>query len=142
MASYVLTDVANDLWVESFSLSSNDVGGGATPWSVTKRALKGGRRDGVDLVRLDNGAFSIDIVPTRGMSLRQGHYNGNRVGWTSAVTDGPVNPKFVNLQNWGGLGWLEGYDEMLVRCGLENMGSPYQETATSADGTSLSLIHI
>src|SRR5262249_55975339 len=109
MASHILTDVTSDIWVDSFSL---DVG----PCSATKRTLRGGRRDGVDLVRLDNGAFSVDIVPTRGMGLRRGDYKGTRIGWTSAVTDGPVNPKFVNLMAWGGLGWLEGYDEMLVRC--------------------------
>ena len=107
MPSHILTDVANDLWVDSFSLH-------AGPCSVTKRTLRGGRRDAVDLVRLDNGAFSVDIVPTRGMSLHRGDYKGTRIGWTSAVTDGPVNPKFVNLMAWGGLGWLEGYDEMLV----------------------------
>jgi hypothetical protein len=135
MPSYTLTDVASDLWVDNFSLRGADFGSDAGSWSVTKRTLKGGRRDGVDLIQLDNGAFSVDIVPTRGMSLRQGNYKGNRVGWTSAVTDGPVNPKFVNLMNWGGLGWLEGYDEMLVRCGLENIGSPYQETVTSGDGS-------
>jgi hypothetical protein len=136
MPSYILTDVAADLWVDSFSLTAADLGVAAeVPWSVTKRTLKGGRRDGVDLIRLDNGAFSLDIVPTRGMSFRQGSYKGDRIGWTSAVTDGPVNPKFVNLMNWGGLGWLEGYDEMLVRCGLENIGSPYQETVESPDGT-------
>jgi hypothetical protein len=142
MPSYILTDVASDLWVDSFTLRSADLGPtDPIPWSVTKRTLRGGRRDGVDLIRLDNGAFSVDIVPTRGMGLRQGNYRGNRVGWTSAVTDGPVNPKFVNLMNWGGLGWLEGYDEMLVRCGLENIGSPYQETVDAPDGSKRDVLY-
>jgi len=142
MPSYTLTDVASDLWVDSFTLRSADLGPpDPIPWSVTKSTLKGGRRDGVDLVRLDNGAFSLDIVPTRGMSFRHGHYKGHRVGWTSAVTDGPVNPKFVNLMNWGGLGWLEGYDEMLVRCGLENIGSPYQETVEAPDGSKRDVLY-
>ena len=140
MPRVTLTDVASDLWVEDFSLRSGDPGtgpvvAGGPAWSVIKRTLKGGRRDGVDLVRLDNGAFSVDIVPTRGMSFRRGDYRGTRLGWTSPVADGPVHPKYVNLMNWGGLGWLEGYDEMLVRCGLENIGSPYQETVASADGS-------
>lgn len=142
MPSYTLTDVAADLWVDGFSLTPADLGeSGSIPWSVTKRTLRGGRRDGVDLVRLDNGAFSVDIVPTRGMSFRQGRYKGARVGWTSAVTDGPVHPKWVNLQNNGGLGWLEGYDEMLVRCGLGNIGAPYQETVESLDGTRRDVLH-
>ena len=134
MPSHILTDVANDLWVDSFALR-------AGACSVTKRTLRGGRRDGVDLVRLDNGAFSVDVVPTRGMGLHRGDGKGTRIGWTSAVTDGPVNPKFVNLMAWGGLGWLEGYDEMLVRCGLENIGSPYQETASSPDGTKRDVLY-
>jgi hypothetical protein len=134
MPSHILTDVSKDIWVDEFDLRAADC------W-VTKRTLRGGRRDGVDLVRLDNGAFSVDVVPTRGMGLHRGHYKGIRIGWTSAVTDGPVNPKFVNLMAWGGLGWLEGYDEMLVRCGLENIGSPYQETASSPDGTKRDVLY-
>jgi hypothetical protein len=134
MPSHILTDVASDTWVDTFSASTG-------PSSVSKRTLKGGRRDGVDLIRLDNGAFALDIVPTRGMNFRQGNYKGDRIGWTSAVTDGPVHPKYVNLMAEGGLGWLQGYDEMLVRCGLGNIGSPYQETVASPDGTKRDVLH-
>jgi hypothetical protein len=134
MPSQILTDVANDLWVERSTVS-------AGPCSVTKRTLTGGRRDGVDLIRLDNGALSLDVVPTRGMSFRQGKFKGDRIGWTSAVTDGPVHPKYVNLMADGGLGWLSGYDEMLVRCGLGNIGSPYQETVSSPDGTKRDVLY-
>ena len=128
MPSHILTDVARDLWVERFSLRSGDLDQHAThPWSVTKRVLRGGRRDGVDLIEVDNGALSFSIVPTRGMGLWKGQYQGDRLGWDSPVHDGPVHPAFVNLMNWGGLGWLEGFDEVLARCGLENNGGPYQE---------------
>ncbi|MDX2036348.1 MAG: aldose 1-epimerase family protein [Isosphaeraceae bacterium] len=139
MPSFTLTDAARDTQLDNFSISAADLGlspGVGPSWSVVKRTLHGGRREGVDLIRLDNGALSVDIVPTRGMSLRKGAFLGHPLGWRSPVSDGPVHPAFVNLQNWGGLGWLEGYDEMLVRCGLENNGAPYTETATSADGTS------
>jgi len=37
---------------------------------------------------------------------------------------GPVNPMFVHAIERGGLGWLGGLDECIVRCGLENNGSP------------------
>jgi len=69
------------------------------------------------------------------MGLWRGHLGGDRVGWDSPVGDGPVNPAFVNLMNWGGLGWLEGFDELLARCGLENNGAPYEEKVINPDGS-------
>lgn len=136
MPSFTLTDAAHDTWLDNFSISGADLGlPASTPWSVTKRTLKGGRRHGVDLIQLNNGALSLAIVPTKGMSLWRGEFKGNALGWKSPVSDGPVHPSLVNLQNWGGLGWLEGYDEMMVRCGLENNGSPYTEVVKGADGT-------
>ncbi|MDR3636121.1 MAG: aldose 1-epimerase family protein [Isosphaeraceae bacterium] len=128
MPSFVLTDVARDLWVENFALSAPHLGL-ASPfrWAVSKRALRGGRREGVDLVQLDNGVLSVAILPTRGMGLWKGQYQGDPLGWRSPVHDGPVNPAFVNLAHWGGLGWLEGFDELMVRCGLENLGPPYSD---------------
>ena len=132
MPTYPLTDATRELWVESFSVRSQDLD--PTPsanWSVTKRTLRGGRREGVDLIEVDNGALAFSIVPTRGMGLWKGRYQGLDLGWRSPVRDGPVNPTFVNLMNWGGLGWLEGFDELLVRCGLENNGAPYTEGAAT-----------
>ena len=55
----------------------------ACPWSVEKRRLRGGRREGVDLIVVDNGALRFSIVPTRGMGLWKGWYEGNRLGWDS-----------------------------------------------------------
>ncbi len=128
MPSFTLTDATHDLWEERFSLSAKDVEKNSTAaWSVTKRTLRGGRRAGVDLIEVDNGALTFSIIPTRGMGLWQGRYRGLFLGWNSPVTDGPVHPSFVNLTNWGGLGWLEGFDELLARCGLENNGAPYTE---------------
>ncbi len=132
MPTFTLTDVAHDLWVESFSLKSHDLHKAPIlPWTVTKRRLHGGRREGVDLIEIDNGSFSFAVVPTRGMGLWKGRCQGVAVGWNSPVKDGPVNPAFVNLLNWGGLGWLEGFDELLARCGLENNGAPYTEDKTT-----------
>lgn len=136
MPSFILTDSPRDVHIDSYSISSSNFDLPASvSWSLTKRTLRGGRREGVDLIELNNGALSLAIVPTRGMSLWRGDYKGNFLGWKSPVSDGPVHPSLINLQNSGGLGWLEGYDEMLVRCGLENNGSPYTETIKSADGT-------
>jgi hypothetical protein len=136
MPTFTLTDVARDLWIETFAVGSADLGtSSSTPWSVTKRTLRGGRRDGVDLIQVNNGALSFSVLPTRGMGIWKGQYRGDRLGWDSPIRDGPVNPAFVNLMNGGGIGWLEGFDEWLVRCGLENNGAPYEVKTVKPDGS-------
>lgn len=136
MPSFILTDTAHDVWLEQFSLTAAELHLPAEPgWSVAKRRLRGGRRDGVDLVELDNGALRMAIVPTRGMGLWKGQYRADPIGWHSPVTDGPVHPAFVNQSDRGGLGWLEGFDELMVRCGLGHNGAPYVETDSSGRPT-------
>jgi hypothetical protein len=41
----------------------------------------------------------------------------------------------VNLAAAGGLGWLDGFDELLARCGLENNGAPFEIKTVHPDGT-------
>lgn len=122
MAEILLTDLAGDHWVDSFERRADDGG-----WSIVKRVLRGGRRAGVEVVHLDNGALTVEVVPTRGMSLRRGSFRGLRLGWDSPVTDGPVHPALVDQAGLGGLGWLNGFDELMVRCGLESNGPPVAE---------------
>ncbi len=128
MPTFVLTDVSSDVWQETFAVDPTAIGlAEEPPWRVTKQRLRGGRRDGVDLVVVDNGVLRFSIVPTRGMGLWNGSCGGDRLGWDSPVTDGPIHPGLVNLAANGGLGWLDGFDELLARCGLENNGAPYEE---------------
>ena len=42
-----------------------------------------------------------------------------------------MNPSLVNLTAAGGLGWLDGFDELLARCGLENNGAPFEIKTSS-----------
>ena len=136
MPTFTLTDVSHDVWVETLTVDSAELGLAVTaPWSVSKRRLRGGRRDGVDLIVVDNGALRFSVVPTRGMGLWKGFYDGNYLGWESPITDGPVHPGLVNLGAAGGLGWLDGFDELMARCGLENNGAPFEVKTTSADGS-------
>ncbi|MGO8751371.1 MAG: aldose 1-epimerase family protein [Thermoguttaceae bacterium] len=72
---------------------------------------------------MDNGLFRFVVVPTRGMGIWKAALGGIRLGWNSPVK-GPVHPSHVNLWEPGGLGWLNGFDELLVRCGLESNGAP------------------
>jgi hypothetical protein len=125
----VWTDVDADLYVETARLGPAEVGGPATGYEVTKRRLRGGLSDGVDVVRVNNGVLAFDILPTRGMGLWKAWMGGVEYGWRSPV-HGPVHPAFVPLMEPGGLGWLDGFDELLVRCGLESNGAPEFEPET------------
>jgi hypothetical protein len=125
--TWALTDLANDVWLDSFAVG-NDSLRLATPhdWSIRKRTLRGGLRDGIDLVEVHNGALSCSVLPTRGMGLWRGEHRGNFLGWRSPVA-GPVHPKFVDLGDRAGLGWLAGFDEWLCRCGLASNGPPGED---------------
>jgi hypothetical protein len=99
--TWTLTDVRGDVWLDTFAASPDSLHL-PTPhdWSIRKRTLRGGLRDGIDLVELHNGALSVAILPTRGMGLWRGDYRGLS------------------------LGWLAGFDELLCRCGLSFNGPP------------------
>ncbi len=130
LKTWVLTDTANAHWLDAFATSANDFPAKfPAAWSIRKRTLHGGKQEGVDLIEVDNGAFSFSILPTRGMGLWRGQYKNLSLGWRSPVR-GPVHPEFVNLMDRGGLGWLEGFDEWLVRCGLHSNGPPGEDPLT------------
>jgi hypothetical protein len=132
--TWALTDVQGDVWIDSFA-ASNDTLRLPTPhdWSIRKRTLRGGLRDGIDLIEVHNGALSFSVLPTRGMGLWRGDYHGQALGWRSPVM-GPVHPKFVDQGAAGGLGWLAGFDELLCRCGLSSNGPPGEDVWTDAQG--------
>lgn len=91
--------------------------------SIQRTMLRGGKSEGVELIRIDNGTLAITVIPTRGMSILEIVHGDVRLGWDSPVKD-PVHPSFINLESRGGLGWLEGFNEWMVRCGLEYAGHP------------------
>ena len=122
--SHVLTDVAGGVWLDRFTLPGpSDAPGGAHGWSVNKRTLRGGMSDGVDVIEVYNGALAFSILPTRGMGLWRGSFQGIDLGWSSPVPQ-PVHPGFVNLTERSGLGWLAGFNELMCRCGLSWHGEP------------------
>jgi galactose mutarotase-like enzyme len=113
---WLLTDAAAGVWVEAFAAVADGC-------SVRRRTLHGGLSDGVEVVEVDNGALRFTVLPTRGLGLWRAAYRGLALQWDSPVR-GPVHPKFVNLEARNGLGWLEGFDELLCRCGLASNGPP------------------
>lgn len=121
--TWILTDLEQDVFVEQISVGPDQVGGTAAGYSVAKRTLRGGRRDGVDAIEVDNGRFRFVVLPTRGMGLWRARLGDLVLGWKSPV-QGPVNPAFVPLGEPTGLGWLAGFDELMCRCGLESNGAP------------------
>jgi hypothetical protein len=132
--TWTLTDVRSDVWLDSFAVG-NDSLRLHTPhdWLIRKRTLRGGLREGVDLIEVHNGALSFSVLPTRGMGIWRGDYHGNALGWRAPVI-GPVHPKFVNQADRGGIGWLTGFDEWLVRCGLSSSGPPGEDVWTDSSG--------
>jgi hypothetical protein len=134
--TWVLTDAANDVWLDSLAVA-NDSLRLPTPhdWSIRKRTLRGGLRDGIDLIEVHNGALSYSVLPTRGMGLWRGEYRGNFLGWRAPVL-GPVHPRHVQPGARGGIGWLGGFDELLCRCGLASNGPPGEDVWTDAAGRS------
>ena len=88
----------------------------------------GGVSDGVEVIEVDTGSVNALILPTRGMSIWQLESKGIRFGWDSPVA-GPVHPSAVPIFDPSGIGWLEGFDELVVRCGLESNGAPQFDDA-------------
>jgi len=121
---YILSDASANLNVDSFQLDSLSLPyDSPVRWRVEKQTLRGGRQDGVELITIDNGTLRITIIPTRGMNVFDVRLDSIRLGWDSPVKE-HVHPHFINLESRGGLGWLEGFNEWMVRCGLEFAGHP------------------
>jgi len=117
-----LMDVEKGIYVERWCISDQELKIGEK-WRIEKRRLYGGLSDGVDIITVDNGKLSFIVVPTRGMGIWKGEYEGTFLGWESPVKN-LVHPRHINLEARGGLGWLDGFNEMIVRCGLSNFGAP------------------
>jgi len=115
------------------SPNNTDIETSGDQWSVNAYTLHGGLQEGVDVVEINNGKLSFAVLPTRGMSIWKGQYEATRLGWDSPVKD-PVNPAFVNQLERGGLGWLKGFNEWIVRCGLSSMGAPGTDTVLDYSG--------
>lgn len=117
-------------WHEALDIGPNDVPElPGEDWAIRLRTLHGGRREGVQVVELNNGPMSLQVLPTRGMGIWKGHCDGVPLGWQAPVA-GPVHPQFVHLSDRNGLGWLTGFDEWLCRCGLVSNGPPGNDRGT------------
>jgi Domain of unknown function (DUF4432) len=121
---FVLSDAETATRIDEWSVSSKDLGIAADPpFSVKKTILHGGKQEGVERIDIDNGRMALSVIPTRGMNIFRVHSGDVDLGWNSPVKQ-IVNPAFIELDSRAGLGWLDGFNEMLVRCGFEWAGHP------------------
>ncbi|MDH3583678.1 MAG: aldose 1-epimerase family protein [Phycisphaerae bacterium] len=122
-----LTSTKLNLNLEDFDLDGRAVTPACpVPWSLRKRRLRGGRQEGVDTVEIDNGHLSVRVIPTRGLGIAEVICGDVRLGWKSPVQE-IVHPAFIDPNRRGGIGWLDGFNEWLVRCGLEWFGAPCED---------------
>lgn len=119
---WVLLD-ENQPAAQAASIDSSDAPGTPPGWSVRRRRLQCGLSQGVDVIEVGTTRLRLVIVPTRGMGLWRAWVDGFELGWQSPVR-GPVHPAFVPLAEPRGWGWLDGFDELMCRCGLESFGAP------------------
>jgi hypothetical protein len=119
--TWTLIDHDNGQSVEHLALGPDELG--LADCSVTKRTLQAGASRGVEVVEVDNGRLKFTIVPTRGMGIWRADAGDVPLAWKSPVR-GPVHPSLVRLWEPSGIGWLDGFDELFVRCGLESNGAP------------------
>ncbi len=130
----VLTDAETGIDRPHFTLDHEELNLGVSePWNIVKYRLHGGLQEGVDVVEIHNGILGFAILPTRGMGILRAWYKEMELGWDSPVKD-PVHPAFVNLNDRGGLGWLKGFNEWIVRCGLDNNGAPGPDVVIDNNG--------
>jgi len=130
----VLTSARAGIFSDAWRLDQRSVPLATTAdWSITKTTLRGGRQQGTELIEVQNGRLRFTVIATRGMSVLSVESGDVRLGWDSPVKE-VVHPQFIHLESRGGLGWLEGFNEWLVRCGLEWMGHPGRDRFCNATG--------
>ncbi|NMC19254.1 MAG: aldose 1-epimerase family protein [Thermogutta sp.] len=128
--TWTILDSQHGVYVDSLTISAGELPGAASSVRASKRRLQGGPCDGVDVVEIGNGEMNVTVVPTRGMGIWKAECGPVKLGWSSP-TRGPVNPALVPIFDPSGLGWLDGFDELLVRCGLQSNGGPeFKEDGT------------
>ena len=126
---FVLTDTEKGISEGNWSMTSQQMNVSTKiPFKIENTVLHGGKQAGSEVITITSGDFTIKLSPTRGMGILSVVGDGIRLGWDSPV-DEVVNPAYMNLESRGGLGWLEGFNEMMVRCGFEWTGH-----AVAADG--------
>ncbi|MCL6325978.1 aldose 1-epimerase family protein [Pectobacterium polaris] len=122
--TFVLTDAEGSVEKGNWQIGSDALKIKNQHFSIEQKVLHGGRQEGSKVITITSqDGLKIALSPTRGMNLLHVTGKNIRLGWDSPV-DEVVNPNTINLESRNGLGWLEGFNEMMVRCGFEWTGHP------------------
>ena len=92
-------------------------------FEIARQVLNHGPGAGVELLTIRGTQAEFTVLPTRGMGIWRAKAGVTEFGWRSPV-QGPIHPTLVPIDQPNGLGWLAGFDELLVRCGMESNGAP------------------
>ena len=92
-------------------------------FGVARYRLTEGRSAGVEMILINWPKGQLAICPTRGMNLWKARLADVDCKWDSPV-GGPIHPAFVAVDESSGIGWLDGFDELLARCGTRSFGAP------------------
>lgn len=137
---WVLTDAETNVYEETWEMDSSCLPQfDGPPWTISKFVLRGGKQHGVDVVELDNGEMALAIIPTRGMNILEAVVDDMVLGWDSPVRE-IVHPLYIQEHSRGGLAWLEGFNELMCRCGLESHGMPGPDTITDNQGNQSTVV--
>lgn len=127
--SWLLTNVDDNTEKGNWHITSSQLKIKGVPFSIEQKILHGGKQEGSKILTISSkNGLNIVLSPTRGMGILHVDGFGVHLGWSSPVKE-VVNPALINLESRNGLGWLEGFNEMLVRSGYEWAGHP-----VTADG--------
>lgn len=122
--TFVLTDAEANVEKGNWKVGSDTLKVKDASFSIEQKVLHGGRQEGSKIITITSpDGLQITLSPTRGMDLLHVTGKNIRLGWDSPV-DEVVNPNTITLESRNGLGWLEGFNEMMVRCGYEWTGHP------------------
>lgn len=121
---YLITDTRTGTAQRDFVLSNADLPASfPLPFECRHQTLRGGKQEGSEVITLQVGDLQLLVSPTRGMGVLYAQQGDLRLGWDSPVKE-VVNPAYIELGKLGGLGWLEGFNELVVRCGYQWSGHP------------------
>lgn len=121
---FTLTSTKHNIEVGNWKIDSTQLGILDTYFTIEQKILHGGKQEGSKIITLTSpNGLTIILSPTRGMSIINVTGRDMRFGWDSPVKE-IVNPAYINLESRSGAGWLEGFNEMMVRCGFEWAGHP------------------
>ncbi|OJT42229.1 aldose 1-epimerase family protein [Serratia plymuthica] len=125
----VLTDTEKGIEQGNWQTDSQKLNITGAGFSLQQQVLHGGKQEGSKVITLSSAGLTIALSPTRGMNILNVKGSDVRLGWDSPVTE-VVNPAYINLDSRNGLGWLDGFNEMMVRCGFEWTGHPGVDNGT------------